>query len=274
MNTIENIKKRKSWRTYKKESLSEDIIQKIEENIVKIHNGPFGNSIKVYFFKKDKVEDAKLGTYGMIKNAQYFLGGKTEPEKEAFLDYGYIFERIVLFLTELDLGTCWLGGTFSRSNFRDSVDIDDSKIMPAVIATGYPQSKRSLRDKLISFNAGSHKRKAWDKLFFHKNSDNKLEKSELGKYSQILEMIRIAPSASNLQPWRIIKDENKFHFFLKRKALYNKIIRNVDLQMIDMGIAMYHFEATATQLNLQGKWEKIEHQADKDWEYIISWIIE
>lgn len=32
-----------------------------------------------------------------------------------------------------------------------------------------------------------------------------LEKEEAGNYEAALEMVRIAPSASNKQPWRILK---------------------------------------------------------------------
>ena len=273
MDVLSNIKKRKSWRTYKKEPLSDEIIHKIKQDLVKIHIGPLKNQVHVYFFSKETTEDQKLGTYGMIKNAHYFLGGEIIPEKEAFLDFGYVLEKAVLCLTDLDLGTCWLGGTFKRSKFMDAADIDENKIMPAVIATGYPKSKKSLWDKLVSLNAGSQKRKPWKELFFDENL-NPLDKDALGDYGDLLEMVRIAPSASNLQPWRIIKHNDRYHFYLKRKKLYQKIIKNVDLQMIDMGIAKYHFAGSASQLGLGGDWQIEESEIDKNWEYVISWIAE
>ena len=37
--------------------------------------------------------------------------------------------------------------------------------------------------------------------------------------------LRIAPSASNLQPWRVIKEKDKeiFHFFIKKSKHYQRI---------------------------------------------------
>lgn len=271
MDIIKNIKNRKSWRTYKTERLDSELIDKIKAELTGNIEGPLGNPVHVYFFERETTEKEKLGTYGMIKNAKYFIGGEIKPKKEAFLDFGFILEKAVLKLTDMGLGTCWLGGTFTKSNFMEAAEVDDNKIMPAVIATGLPKSKRALRDKLISFNAGSQKRKSRDKLFFNKNSETALNSKEAGAYSEVLEMVRLAPSASNLQPWRIIKDEQDFHFFLKRKILYKRILKNVDLQMIDMGIAMYHFSAAANQLNLSGEWHLDEYRINEDWEYVISW---
>jgi len=44
--------------------------------------------------------------------------------------------------------------------------------------------------------------------------------------------------------------------------------------MIDMGIAMYHFAGSASQLGLSGDWQVQEVEIDKNWEYVISWIAE
>jgi len=60
-------------------------------------------------------------------------------------------------------------------------------------------------------------------------------------------MVRIAPSASNKQPWRIVKIEGAWHFFLERTKGYGdgiifKLLKLADIQRLDMGIAMCHFE--------------------------------
>ena len=50
-----------------------------------------------------------VGTYGFIKGASGFIIGCTERNSEDNLeDYGYIMERIILFATSIELGTCWL----------------------------------------------------------------------------------------------------------------------------------------------------------------------
>jgi len=52
------------------------------------------------------------------------------------------------------------------------------------------------------------------------------------------------------------------------------LLRLADLQRVDMGIAMSHFELTAQELGLKGKWLVQEPEIDKPdslTEYVASW---
>jgi len=81
-----------------------------------------------------------------------------------------------------------------------------------------------------------------------------LPENAAGRYREALALVRLAPSASNKQPWRVLYESKKnvFHFFLKRSRQY-KIMGISHLQDIDLGIAMSHFEMAARELALQGK---------------------
>ena len=87
-------------------------------------------------------------------------------------------------------------------------------------------------------------------------------------------MVRLAPSASNKQPWRIVKDGEKFHFYLYHAKGFAKTV-GFDMQKIDMGIAMCHFDLTLREEGIQGSFQKckpsIENTEELN-EYIISWI--
>ena len=94
-------------------------------------------------------------------------------------------------------------------------------------------------------------------------------------------MVRLGPSASNKQPWRIIQDGSTWHFFLQRTPGYGSgslvfnLLRLADLQRVDMGIAMCHWELAARELGLQGKWVVKDPDIDKpdgQTEYIASWV--
>lgn len=66
---------------------------------------------------------------------------------------------------------------------------------------------------------------------------------------------------------------NRFDFFLSRTPGYKSL--GFDLQKNDIGIAMCHFELSANELGLKGKWKtygSIESMAD--WEYVTTWEIE
>lgn len=87
-------------------------------------------------------------------------------------------------------------------------------------------------------------------------------------------MLRLAPSASNKQPWRVLVDNEKFHFYLARNKGYGEAL-GYDVQKIDIGIAMCHFELTMQELGFKGKWKEDNPKKDKEFcEYIITFIIE
>ncbi len=97
------------------------------------------------------------------------------------------------------------------------------------------------------------------------------------RYADPLEILRLGPSASNRQPWRVVKESGMdiFHFYLGRSRGYDRLIKAVDLQRIDMGIAMSHFELTARELGLCGRWEKMPSSLSplpERTEYVRSWI--
>jgi len=106
-----------------------------------------------------------------------------------------------------------------------------------------------------------------------------LYRNEAGAYAQVLEMVRIGPSASNKQPWRIVKNGDFWRLYLRRTAGYRhdplkQYLGLADMQRLDMGIAMCHFELTAKELSLDGQWV-VEEELDKfplpNREYIVSW---
>jgi hypothetical protein len=106
--------------------------------------------------------------------------------------------------------------------------------------------------------------------------DNPLSEKVAGKYVTAIEMVRIAPSARNEEPWRIVKekDSNTFHFYLKlvRRLPEDKL---PPMKQMDIGIALSHFELTAKELKLEGKWKKMNPNTDtksKNLYYIASWI--
>lgn len=75
---------------------------------------------------------------------------------------------------------------------------------------------------------------------------------------------------SNKQPWRIIKDKSGYQFSLCRTKGYE--MANFDIQKNDLGIAMCHFELTANELGLNGRWEEKQRvNSPNGWEYIIMW---
>ncbi len=216
-------------------------------------------------------EKKKLGTYGFIKGASQFVIGITRKSKYVKEEFGYIFEKLILDFSKHGFGTCWLGGTFNRANYAKTVNIEDNEHILCLSPIGIPADSRRLADKLIRRAIKAKNRKKWDALFFEDSFSNPLTEIYAGKYAIPLEMVRLAPSAGNKQPWRILKekDKNIFHFYwiIGKNMNYNK------LHKVDMGIAVCHFDLTVKELGLKGNW-KIKHDIPlkiEEYKYVITW---
>ena len=275
MNVKQAILQRKSIRTYKDESISQEMRDKLEKYIADVAS-PFEPTTRFVLLDTDDMgPQTKLGTYGVISGAKTFICGVTEKVYRYEENLGYAFEKIILYATALGLGTCWLGGTFNRANFAKAVGLKENEIIPVVTPVGYAKEKRNFIDSLFVKSAGSVNRKDWSELFFDGSFGKPLKRETDDKFAEVLDMVRIAPSARNKQPWRIVKNGGMFHFYLCRALGYKETL-GYDIQRLDIGIAMCHFEIMIQELGLTGKW--IDHAPDmtleKNTEYIISYIVE
>lgn len=224
--------------------------------------GPFGGRARFVLIAATAGDHAALkglGTYGFIDGATGFIVGAVEQGPKALENYGFLMERAILRATDLGLGTCWLGGTFSKSSFARKIGLNEGELMPAVAAVGYVVDAGFSKDRIRRM-AGSNFRRPPRDLFFNGDFSNPLSPADSGAYAGPLEMVRWAPSASNRQPWRIVRTPTGWHFYLARSKNYGKgtllfsVLRLSDLQRVDMGIAMCHFELAAGEAGLNGVW--------------------
>jgi len=270
------IRFRTSRRTYQTDPFTEELKQNIELKIKEVKAGPLRTNIELTLISLEETSNQKLklGTYGFIKGARYFVVGQISPSKNGFLDYGFTLESLILELTRMGLGTCWLGGTFDRGDFAKTIRLKENQVIPAITPIGYATTDRGLHDRIIRIGAGSTKRLPREQLFFDKASGMALTPVEGHPATCILDSVRIAPSASNNQPWRIVSDGNLFRFYIARKPFYQKVAGKIDLQMIDIGIAMAHFDLVAREYGRKPEWNISEGTPPfQGWEYVISVLL-
>ncbi|MBF0541943.1 MAG: nitroreductase [Nitrospirae bacterium] len=284
MTIIDTIKSRSSCRTFEDRPINQDLLDNMTEFIDALTAPPFNSYSKFKIIHTPDLKDKhKIGTYGFINGAQYFIIGKIKKSLNDLEDYGYLMEKIILHATALSLGTCWLGGTFTKDSALQIINSAEDETCPAISPLGYKAEKRGILERSLRKIAGSDNRIPFNELSFEESLNTPLTQEKAAQYTIPLEMLRLAPSASNKQPWRIIKesrmstpiDKNIFHFYLCRTQRYEKtlnLINAADLQRIDMGIAMCHFELSAKEQNLNGHWEIIENYNPIDaMQYIVTW---
>jgi nitroreductase len=276
------IQERYSVRTYREDPIADDSQAGMQAYLESLHSGPLGSALRFSLFaatEADRQSLSGLGTYGFIKNPTGFIVGAVQAGEQAPEDYGYAMEQAILEATRLGLGTCWLGGSFTQSSFAKKISKRDDEIIPAVTSTGYAAPEAREKD-LIRRRARADTRLPISKLFFENSFEQPLSLEVAGRYAEALEMVRIGPSASNKQPWRIIKDGQHWHFYCQRTPNYGigswyfTLLRLADLQRLDVGIAMCHFELTARELGLNGAWEVFDPGLavpDDKTLYITTW---
>ena len=275
---IDAINRRVSVRAYSDQPIGKEKEQKILDLLNSENKGPFGNEVRfamIDLTEAERNETKSLGTYGFISGAKIYVVSAVKGSTGAMEDLGYCFEKVILAATSLGLGTCWMGGTFNRANFARRIKVSDDEVVPAISPIGYARDKRTIRERLLRRLAKSDQRKPWEELFFDGDLNTPLARGSAGKYAGVLDCVRLGPSASNNQPWRIVKQssESAFHFYLKRTWGYDKFNARIDLQRVDMGIAMCHFDLAAKEIGLAGRWVAANPGLETgNGEYIVTWV--
>ena len=229
MKPMELILTRKSVRTFDGRPLTEEDKEKLSKYISAIKN-PYG--IPVEFVLLDAKE------YGLsspvIQGEHLYVAAKVQKTKPSEEAYGYSFEQLVLYAWSLGIGTTWIAGTMDRELFEKAAQVKENELMPAVSPLGYPSEEKSAVDRKLRDSVHGDNRFPASELFFENDFSTPLQTED-----EILEAVRWAPTAANMQPARVVKAGNKYHLYEKHRATYNPDAL-WDVQKIDLGIALCH----------------------------------
>jgi hypothetical protein len=274
MNAIEF---RKSVRNFQSLPLRDEDVEIIESYINNSKNliGPHGKECKIIVLLDSELsKNGKIGTYGVIRNAQGYVLGSCNNDPEAVFDFAYVLEGLVLELTNSNIGTCWLAGTFKRSEFDQYYPMSNGDIIPAITPIGYAKDNMHLRERMMRQFIKANQRKNPDELFFYGDFNNTL-KDRAKIYVRAMNYIRLAPSAKNNQPWRVLvsSDLSKVHFYIIKSLDHDQAFACTP-EYLDIGIAYRHFIEGIAEEGLQGELvaDAPEVLTASDMEYIATWV--
>ena len=259
---------RRSVRTYDTTPITQEDTQKLFAFISKIEN-PYEIPVE---FKLLNAKQQKLSC-PVVTGTDLFIGTKVKRVPHAEEAVGYSLEMLVLYAQSLNIGTVWIGGTMDRSAFERAMSLDKDEMMPCVSPLGYIAKKMSLRESMMRKGVKADTRLPFEALFFDSTFDKPLTKEKAGSLSEPLEMIRLAPSAVNKQPWRVAVTESAAHFYLKRnKGFISESVG--DMQKIDLGIALCHFALSAKEkgMDITFAVKAPNITTEPDTEYIASYL--
>ncbi|MBQ1334950.1 MAG: nitroreductase [Clostridia bacterium] len=243
----EIIKQRRSVRTFDERPLSEEDMNALREYI-SATDTPF--SVPVTFGLLGAKE------YGLsspvIVGANTYLAAKAERLPNHELALGYAFEKACIYAWSKGIGTVMLAASLNRAAFERAMDVGEGEVMPMASPVGYPAKRMSVRESVMRKGLKADRRLPFDKLFFDGSFERGLKEENAGVFASALEAVRWAPSAGNRQPWRVVTDGERAHFY-KAGSLPKSALG--DIQKVDIGIALMHFEAALSEEGISGRFE-------------------
>ncbi len=236
----EIIKMRRCVRNFTQERISEEILEKILGFIKSLEN-PFLGDVSIYLINKEDLPDnIKLSTYGMIKGGNYYLVGVSGNKDKDKISLGFMLEKVVLYLTDLGLGSVWQGENFNQKEFQKTVSILGQHKVRVIIPFGYEGGGKSIRGKIA------------ERSNFKREKQSITAIKDSGVFQLPLEMLKLAPSISKKESCLWIIREKEIDFYLTEEN---------DFSLIDMGISLAHFTLTCAEKNINGSF--IETEYDK-----------
>lgn len=227
MTNYEAIFKRCSVRKYDANPLDKETLTQTNKYIDNLK--PLYRNIKT----KIKIID-DLGTGKVFAHdPPHFVTLWSENKSNQNMNAGYMIQQLSLYLTTIGLGSCIVAAHRPTQEIIDENNIGNYIIM---MGFGKPASEYIRSDKSQ----------------FIRMSQNDFLVS--GEYNDIIEACRLAPSAKNEQPWKVINADNKIHVYsLKvdepRRPIYTS------LDSLDIGILLYHLETAGRSNNMDGIFE-------------------
>lgn len=277
LDRIRHIKARISTRTFDGAPLGGADLALLEASMAR-HGGagPFGHKVRFALLRVEAdAQPLRMGTYGLISGASAFLVCAVERGPGAMEDLGYAAEAVVLDATAAGLGSCWIGGLFSRGAAAEAIGARADEIVPAVVALGHAATRRSIADRIVAGAAKARSRKPGAELFVLGEG-----RAPTPAESGILEAVRLGPSASNKQPWRILREAgvegaaggaDAWLLCLAEDKAYNSALGEAKMQNIDMGIAMRHFADAAAAQGLAAAWDTSPRGGSADRARELGW---
>lgn len=239
---------RRTVRTFDNAPLASDA-RELLENLASHGENPYGIPVDLRL-----VDAEKYGaTSRVIRGTSWYVVGSLPRCAHAEEAFGYVVERLVLSATAHGLGTAWLAGTIDRPAFERVAGVDENRIMPAVVAVGVPAKRQSALERVMRSKLRADERAPWNALLFEGDFAHPVDSPDAfdPALAAALACVRLAPSAQNLQPWRLVCSDDRIDLFERRTLPLRPI---GDVQLVDMGIAMLHLEAGLAQQGIGGTW--------------------
>lgn len=218
---------RRSRRKYLGTPLPQTVISKLQE-LIETYNKP-GSFRMVLVTGDGKGFNGVTKSYGMLSGVNDYIGLIADKGDETAVEQlGYYGELIMLHAVALGLGTCWVGGSFRRSDMPFA--LAEREWLVCTITVGNVDEADSARERFIQ-KITHRKTKPITDMF---TSDVPVP----AWFMQGMQAVQKAPSAMHKQPVLFTYEDGEVRASVGRLG---KGLRDT-MTALDLGIAKLHFE--------------------------------
>ena len=233
---INAINERCSRRTYRSKYLADDICNEIKRIVDETNKI---SSMNFQFIKDGKKALSSFSaSKGMFSGLPSYIALTGEDTQKARENIGYYGEIILLQLVNGGLGTCWVCGTFNKTQVEKEITLNKCEKLYGIIAAGYVIPEKSAKENII-YNATHKTANPYQRMFI--NCDKELPDYLVAA----MKLVEKAPSAVNRQPYKFSYIDN---------ILSVTVDEPYSEKSIDLGIAKLHIELGAANKGVFGKW--------------------
>ena len=211
MNIADMIPRRRSVRAYRAECIDNaalaDLLRYMEGLV------PLTPGAKV----EGRIIPTDHGNFLQKWRTPHFIAIFSDGSDDGLINVGFMYQQLDLYAQSRGLGTCWVG----LGSLTDKETVPEGMKLAVMMAIGVP-------DDVPERTSADFKRKNMAEL-----SDRPDDR---------LEPLRLAPSATNSQPWYVTHDGDTLHIWREELGLIKQRTHG-RMTKIDMGIGLCHLYA-------------------------------
>ena len=239
MTEWEAIQTRISCRGYRETLLPEEVLAQLEEKLEALNAA---SGLRFCLCRSEDLAQPAVKLAGAMFSGRVYaaaalFGGEDALSAEKV---GYYGEDLVLYATQLGLGTCWVAGTYDAKSL--SAAPGPGEKLWSVIPLGYAPEKTPKKQSMIRAAIRRRSRKLESFV------ESETPFASLPEWVQKgAEAVSLGPSAVNQQPVNLLWREGR---------LFAKLLKDGHgLGHCDLGIAKKQFETGAAACGVRGTWQ-------------------
>ena len=256
---------RRSVRRYENRVAPEETRRSVVEFAMRVEplvpENEFSYSVLPIVGKSEELATV-MGGYGKLVSARHLVLPRIRGNSHILADFGFRVEQLVIHLTRLGLGSCWIAALGHEGEVLDRFKSPKNERIPAVVVFGYPsESKGGIGfNRSIRVALSAHRPPPYEKWVFAGRFDNPASLTPFQEKS--LDALRRAPSAGNSRPWRVVLKDGEAHLTLKLDTPYYRLSKGVRLgyHLLDGGIGMSNLSMALSALGKPASWTMLDNE--------------